>query len=270
MAAAAIRAPRAPARAAKAKPLARWRGRALALAALVAALVLALLAGPAMAQEVTVDLGGGSLTARLAQLFILVTLLSLAPGLAIMITCFPFMVTVLSILRQAIGVQQAPPNMMIVSLALFLTYFVIEPVFQQSWTEGVQPLIDGEISEEEGVSRAFEPFRLFMEDRVDPETLAVMIEASPRRDEIGPEDRPPAPVLIPAFLLSEIQRGFEVGFLIFLPFLIIDLVIASVLMSMGMMMVPPAVVALPFKLAFFVVADGWTLLAGALVRGYAS
>jgi flagellar biosynthetic protein FliP len=243
----------------------RWMRRLLWL---LVALAVLTLAGPVAAQEITVDLGGGSLTARLAQLFVLITLLSLAPGLAIMVTCFPFMVTALSILRQAIGVQQAPPNMMIVSLALFLTYFVIEPVFQQSWEQGVRPLIDGEIAEDVGVQRAFEPFRTFMEGRVDPDTLAVMVEASPVRDSIDPESRPPVSVLIPAFLLSEIQRGFEVGFLIFLPFLIIDLVIASVLMSMGMMMVPPAVVALPFKLAFFVVADGWTLLAGALVRGY--
>ncbi len=240
--------------------------------ALVAAALAALVAGPAAAQAVTIDLGaeGGSLTARLAQLFILITLLSLAPGLAIMITCFPFMVTALSILRQAIGVQQAPPNMMIVSLALFLTYFVMAPVVQQSWDEGVRPLLDGTISEEQGVALAFEPFRAFMEGRVDPQTLAVMQEAAPMRDPDAAQERAEIAVLVPAFMLSEIQRGFEVGFLIFLPFLIIDLVIASVLMSMGMMMVPPAVVALPFKLAFFVVADGWALLAGALVRGYAS
>jgi flagellar biosynthetic protein FliP len=244
-------------------PRAAALGIALGLAA-------ALAAGPVLAQAISIDLGagGGSLTARLAQLFVIVTLLSLAPGLAIMVTCFPFMVTTLSILRQAIGVQQAPPNMMIVSLALFLTYFVMEPVFTEAWTAGVQPIIDGTLSEEEGVARAFAPFRAFMEGRVDPDTLAVMIEAAPARDRIDPDAPPAIAVLIPSFLLSEIQRGFEVGFLIFLPFLVIDLVIASVLMSMGMMMVPPAVVALPFKLAFFVVADGWTLLAGALVRGY--
>jgi flagellar biosynthetic protein FliP len=234
------------------------------------ALLIALAAAPAAAQQVSVDLGGGSLTARLAQLFVLVTLLSLAPGLAIMVTCFPFMVTVLSILRQAIGVQQAPPNMMIVSLALFLTYFVIEPVARQSWSEGVEPLIAGSVTEEEGVRRAFEPFRVFMEGRVDEGTLEIILDAAPEGAAAGEDGRPPVAALVPAFMLSEIQRGFEVGFLIFLPFLVIDLVIASVLMSMGMMMVPPAVVALPFKLAFFVVADGWALLAGALVRGYAA
>jgi flagellar biosynthetic protein FliP len=228
---------------------------------------------PALAQEISIDLGGesGSLTARLAQLFVLITLLSLAPGLAIMVTCFPFMVTVLSILRQAIGVQQAPPNMMIVSLALFLTYFVMEPVVREAWEAGIGPLLAGDVAEMDGVRAAFIPFRDFMAMRVDADTLAVMLEAAAQRmAEVEASGETPVAVLIPAFLLSEIQRGFEVGFLIFLPFLIIDLVIASVLMSMGMMMVPPAVVSLPFKLAFFVIADGWTLLAGALVRGYGS
>lgn len=197
----------------------------------------------------------------------LLTLLSLAPGLAIMITCFPFMVTVLSILRQAIGVQQAPPNMMIVSLALFLTYFVMEPVFREAWAAGVQPLLDGTLEPEAAFAATMGPFRIFMEGRVDPDTFAMLNDLAPDRTEPG---APPAlSVLIPSFLLSEIQRGFEVGFLVFLPFLIIDLVIAAILMSMGMMMVPPAVVALPFKLAFFVLADGWTLLAGAMVRSYA-
>jgi flagellar biosynthetic protein FliP len=221
----------------------------------------------ALAQEVTVDFGDGSLTARTLQLFILLTLLSLAPGLAIMLTCFPFMVTVLSILRQAIGVQQAPPNMMIVSLALFLTYFVMEPVFMEAWSTGAKPLIDGVIEPDEAFARSLAPFRVFMDSRVDPDTLNAMLAVAPDRP-AGPDGRPPLSVLIPSFLLSEIQRGFEVGFLIFIPFLVIDLVVAAVLMSMGMMMVPPAMISLPFKLAFFVVADGWSLLGGALVRSY--
>ncbi len=221
----------------------------------------------ALAQNFSVDFGeDGSLTLRSIQIFVLITLLSLAPGLAIMITCFPFMVTVLSILRQAIGVQQAPPNMMIVSLALFLTYFVMEPVFQEAWATGVRPLLDGEISPEDAFATTIAPFRVFMEGRVDPDTFAMLNDLAPNRAE--PNEASPLSVLIPSFLLSEIQRGFEVGFLVFLPFLIIDLVIAAILMSMGMMMVPPAVVALPFKLAFFVLADGWTLLAGAMVRSY--
>ena len=222
--------------------------------------------GPSLAQDFAFQIGGDSLSLRAVQMFVLLTLLSLAPGLAIMVTCFPFMITVLSILRQAIGVQQAPPNMMIVSLALFLTWFVMEPVFSESWEAGVEPLLQETISMEEGFRLSIAPFRTFMEGRVTPETLVMMIDISPT--EVGTNERVPLSILLPSFLLGEIQRGFEVGFLIFLPFLLIDLIIAAVLMSMGMMMVPPAVVSLPFKLAFFVIADGWTLLAGALVRSY--
>lgn len=222
------------------------------------------------AQQFSIDLGEGtSFSLRTVQLVLLVTILSLAPGLAIMVTCFPFMVTVLSILRQAIGVQQAPPNMMIVSLALFLTYFVMEPVFSEAWTKGIEPMIAGELDPEQAFAPVIAPFRFFMEERADPETVDVLREAAPWAQEVQATGLP-LPVLVPAFLLSEIKRGFEVGFLIFLPFLVIDLVIAAILMSMGMMMVPPAVVSLPFKLAFFVIADGWSLLAGAMVRSYAS
>jgi flagellar biosynthesis protein FliP len=249
---------------------ARCPARRCAHAAAGALLALALLSpDAAAAQAFSVDLGGsdGSLSLRTVQIFILITLLSLAPGLAIMVTCFPFMVTVLSILRQAIGVQQAPPNMMIVSLALFMTYFVMEPVFSDAWSAGIQPMLDGALDPEQAVGPVMDPFRAFMEARVSPRTLGMMLEAAPRVPAAGEEL--PLSILVPSFLLSEIQRGFEVGFLIFLPFLVIDLVIAAVLMSMGMMMVPPAIVSLPFKLAFFVIADGWTMLAGAMVRSYA-
>ncbi|MEM6438981.1 MAG: flagellar type III secretion system pore protein FliP [Pseudomonadota bacterium] len=234
------------------------------------------LAGPAAAQEVTIDLGGeDSLTLRAVQLFAVVTLLSLAPALAVMITCFPFMVTVLSILRTAIGLQQSPPNMLIVSLALFLTWFVMAPIFETAWAEGVQPFVDATLDVETAAERTLAPFRGFMAARVDPDALAALADAALPADAAaqaaaqgqGPQDAPLS-LLTPAFMLSEISRAFEIGFLIYLPFLIIDLVVASILMSMGMMMVPPAVVSLPFKLAFFVVADGWSLLAGALVRGY--
>jgi len=239
--------------------------------------VLVLFAGPAVAQSLTIDLGGGdaggplsgTVTGRIVQLFVIVTLLSLAPGIAIMVTCFPFVVTVLSILRQGIGLQQAPPNMLIVSLALFLTYFVMEPVFSRAWAEGLGPLLDGAITPAEGWERGTEPFRLFMEGRVRPEAVAELAAVAPGREvALAPGDRAPLDILVPAFMLSELERAFEIGFTIFLPFLIIDLVVASVLMSMGMMMVPPIVVSLPLKLAFFVIADGWSLLAGALVEGY--
>lgn len=223
------------------------------------------LAHPALAQSVQFDMGNGSLSLQSVQLFVLLTLLSLAPGIAMMVTCFPFMVTVLSILRQAIGVQQAPPNMMIVSLAIFLTWFVMAPVFTQAWDTGVVPLMDGTIDTQTALTNVLTPFRAFMLGRVQPETLDLMINSAPAAI---PGGETPLSVLVPSFLLSEIQRGFEIGFLVFLPFLIIDLVIAAVLMSMGMMMVPPAVIALPFKLAFFVLADGWALIAGALVQSY--
>ena len=208
----------------------------------------------------------GSLALRAIQLFVLVTLLSLAPAIAVMATCFPFMVTVLSILRTAVGLQQSPPNMLIVSLALFLTWFVMAPVFETAWAEGVVPLLEERVSLETAAVNALGPFRAFMAARVDGDTLAALAEVAPRAADPGGET--PLSVLAPAFLLSEIARAFEIGFLIYLPFLLIDLVAASILMSMGMMMVPPVVVSLPFKLAFFVVADGWSLLAGALVRGY--
>lgn len=198
----------------------------------------------------------------------LLTALSLAPGLAIMVTCFPFIVTVLSILRQSIGLQQSPPNMLIVSLAMFLTWFVMDPVLRDFWEVAGRPLQDGEISLAEAFERGSGPFRAFMELRTDPETLAGLAEVAPATISDQSSAGPPLSLLVPSFMLSEIQRAFEIGFLVSLPFLVIDLVVSAVLMSMGMMMVPPAVVALPFKLAFFVVVDGWGMIAGALVRSY--
>jgi len=223
---------------------------------------------PALAQDFTLNLGDGtSVSARSIQLILLLTVLSLAPGLAIMVTCFPFVVTVLSILRQAIGLQQAPPNMLIVSLALFLTWYVMDPVFTEAWTNGLGPLSREELELGPAITQTLAPFRAFMAARLDPATFAHLAELRP---DAMPASLPEAPlsVLVPAFMLSEIKLAFEIGFLVFLPFLIIDLVVAAVLMSMGMMMVPPAIVSLPFKLAFFVVADGWSLIAAALVRSY--
>jgi flagellar biosynthetic protein FliP len=237
--------------------------------------VLLFLAGPAAAQDITISLGAdGSLATRSIQLLILVTVLSLVPGLAVMITCFPFIVTVLSILRQAIGLQQSPPNMLIVSLALFLTYFVMEPVFTEAWQRGAEPFSSGTVELEPAFRAALAPFRGFMAARVDDETYRSLAALRPAAGVTGVTNsaeltgESPLSILVPSFLLSEIARAFQIGFLIFLPFLIIDLVVAAILMSMGMMMVPPAIVSLPFKLAFFVVADGWTLVSGALVRSY--
>ncbi|MGQ0564879.1 MAG: flagellar type III secretion system pore protein FliP [Gemmobacter sp.] len=239
---------------------------AVAVSGLAVALLVSW-AGVAQAQAITLDLGdGASVSGRVVQLFLLVTVLSLVPGLAVMVTCFPFIVTVLSILRQAIGLQQAPPNMLIVSLALFLTWFVMDPVFTEAWTNGIEPLTRDAIPVEQAITATLAPFRLFMAARLDPDTFAALAALRPDAPPLSPDAT--LSLLVPSFLLSEVQRAFEIGFLIFLPFLIIDLVVAAVLMSMGMMMVPPAVVALPFKLAFFVVADGWTLISGALVRSY--
>jgi flagellar biosynthetic protein FliP len=237
----------------------------------VALVLLALMTGAAQAQELAINLGDEtSLSARTFQIIALITVLSIAPGLAVMITCFPFMVTVLSILRQGIGLQQSPPNMLIISLALFLTYFVMDPVFREAWSVGVQPMVDGALTLEEGFWAALEPFIRFMQARTNPETLERLGNLRMETAGIEPFElsAPPISVLIPSFLLSEIEKAFQIGFLIFLPFLIIDLIVAAILMSMGMMMVPPAIVSLPFKLAFFVVADGWTLISEALLRSY--
>ena len=222
-----------------------------------------------LSQDISISLGDdGSLATRTIQIFVLVTVLSLVPGLAIMITCFPFIVTVLSILRQAIGLQQSPPNMLIISLALFLTYFIMEPVFMEAWIKGAQPFSEGRLDIEPAFTAAIEPFRIFMANRIDPDTFTHL--ATLREETVGVDlsNSSPLSLLVPSFLLSEVERAFQIGFLVFLPFLIIDLVVAAILMSMGMMMVPPAIVSLPFKLAFFVVADGWTLISGALVRSY--
>jgi len=223
----------------------------------------------AEAQSISIDLGGeGSLTATSVQLFLLITVLSLAPGIAIMVTCFPFFVTVLSILRQAIGLQQSPPNMLIVSLALFLTYFVMEPVFAEAWASGIAPMLDEAIPIDEAFSKTIAPFRTFMAARLDAETFNTIQALKPDPPAAVDVNVAPLSVLVPSFLLSEVSRAFQIGFIVFLPFVIIDLVVAAILMSMGMMMVPPAVVSLPFKLGFFVVADGWSLIASALVNGY--
>ncbi|MEM1409348.1 MAG: flagellar type III secretion system pore protein FliP [Pseudomonadota bacterium] len=196
----------------------------------------------------------------------LITLLSIAPGILMMVTCFPFIMIVFSFIRQALSLQTAPPAMMLTSLAIFLTYFIMEPIVQDAWTIGIKPVMDGEMTEIDGIEAAMGPFRAFMATRVDEETLLRLADAVSRPiDDIPSSD---LSLLIPSFMLSEITRAFQIGFAIFLPFLIIDLVVASVLMAMGMMMVPPTIVALPFKVAFFVLADGWVRITEALLRGY--
>lgn len=235
----------------------------------MAATCLVLSALPAQAQDVSITLGDdGSLATRSVQLLVLITILSIVPGIAIMVTCFPFIVTVFAILRQAIGLQQSPPNMLLVSLALFLTYFVMEPVFIDAWNSGIDPLLNDDLPLEQAFVQTMDPLRAFMSARIASDTFAALVDLRPDIDALVPPEEAPLSIIIPSFLLSEMERAFQVGFLIFIPFLIIDLVVAAVLMSMGMMMVPPAIVSLPFKLAFFVVADGWALIASSLVRSY--
>lgn len=223
----------------------------------------------AQQQSTTIDIQGVSLTTTSMSLIGLLTILSLAPAILMMVTCFPFMVTVLAIVRQAIGLQQSPPNMLMVGLALFLTWFVMEPVFMQSWQQGLQPFSEEEIEFDEAFDKTTTPFYNFMLARVDPDVLNTIQTSVPNQSaaSLDPQ-RPKLSHLMVSFLISELTRAFKIGFLIFLPFLIIDMVVSAVLMSMGMMMVPPSMVALPFKLGFFAMADGWTMIAIGLTQGY--
>jgi flagellar biosynthetic protein FliP len=242
--------------------------RRLILAAM-AGMATALLAGPVLAQSLNIDLGGNpaSATSRIIQLIALTTVLSVAPSILVMITSFTRFVVVLGFLRQALGTQQAPPNTVMVSLAMFLTAFVMAPTFEKAWETGIQPVMDGHLDEMEGFERAVKPFHAFMIKHARDQDLKLFMDLARAKEVVNPEDVP-LKALIPAFMISELRRAFEIGFLIFLPFLIIDMVIASVLMSMGMMMIPPAMISLPFKLIFFVMVDGWYLVVGSLVQSY--
>jgi len=231
---------------------------------------IALAVSPAAAQDISVNFGqGAGLTERVIQLIALVTVLSLAPSILVMVTSFTRIVVVLSLLRTALGTATAPPNTVIVSLAMFLTAFVMWPTFTSAYDAGIRPLMANEITAEQAFDRAADPFRVFMMKNVREKDLKLFSDLSgqPRPDKA--EDMS-LRVLVPSFMISELKRAFEIGFLLFLPFLIIDLVVASVLMSMGMMMLPPVVVSLPFKLIFFVLVDGWHLVAGSLVQSYGS
>ncbi len=201
------------------------------------------------------------------QIIILMTVLSLAPAILIMMTSFTRIVIVLSFLRTAIGLQQTPPNAVLVGLALFLTVFIMAPALETAYREGLQPMLAEEIDEAEAFSRASAPLRAFMLRQVRPDDVALFVEIARQEPPASPDDVS-LRVLLPAFMISELRRAFEIGFLLFVPFLVIDLVVASVLMSMGMMMLPPVVVSLPFKLIFFVLVDGWRLVAGSLVESF--
>jgi flagellar biosynthetic protein FliP len=242
--------------------------RPLALALLAAAI-----AGPAAAQSVSIDLGaagGAGNTSRLVQLTALIGLLALAPSLLVMATAFARIVMVLSLLRSAIGAQGIPPNPVLVGLALFLTFFVMQPTMERSWAEGLEPMMAGRMGEMEGLKTAAEPFRTFMTAQAREADLSLFRDlAREPAAEAGVEAEPVAwRVLFPAFLVGELKRAFEIGFLVFLPFLVIDMVVANLLMSLGMMMLPPSAVSLPMKLIFFVLVDGWRLISSGLVQGF--
>ncbi len=244
----------------------RWAHTALALAG---AAVLLTLSPEALAQTFSLDMGdqSGSATARIIQLIALITVFSLAPSMLVMVTSFTRIVIVLSFLRTAMGTQQTPPNQVLVSLALFLTAFIMMPTLEASYDAGIKPLIEGEITEFEAFDRSIVPFRTFMMSYVREQDLTLFIDVSGVPDDEARAEMPMR-VLVPAFMISELRRAFEIGFLIFLPFLIIDMVVASVLMSMGMMMLPPIIIALPFKIIFFVLVDGWFMIVGSLVRSF--
>jgi flagellar biosynthesis protein FliP len=238
--------------------------RLLGLAAL-----LLFAATPAVAQSLSVDLGGenGSVTGRLIEIVVVMTVLSVVPGLLVTVTSFTRIIVVLSFLRTALGVQQTPPNTVIVSLAIFLTTFVMAPTLQRAYDEGVQPLIAEKISQEDALAKTVAPFHEFMMAHVREQDLGLFMGLGKIPAVEAPADTP-FRALLPAFLISELRRAFEIGFLLFLPFLIIDIVVASLIMSMGMVSLPPSIISLPFKLVFFVMIDGWYLVSGALVQSF--
>lgn len=219
------------------------------------------------------DDNAASFSGRLIQLFALITVLSIAPGLLVMATSFTRFVIVFSMLRSALGLNQTPPNIVLNGMALFMTLFVMQPVFDDAWEAGLQPLLNNEISEEEAISRIGQPFHNFMLANVREKDLILFRElAGDDAPDIMPEDT--AEIgwreLVPAFMISELRRAFTIGFLLYLPFIAIDLIVASVLMSAGMIMLPPVIVSLPFKIIFFVLIDGWYLLAGSLMESYST
>src|SRR6476469_3528542 len=248
-----------------------WTFGLAARGSAIAASLLALAIGgssTALAQTMTFDLGQGTgVSERALQLVALITLLSLAPAALVMVTSFTRIVVVLSLLRSAIGAPTAPPNAVIVSLALLLTAFVMAPTLRTVYDTAVTPLLANQIQAQQAFERGSQPIRSFMLQHVRDKDLELFMNMSREPRPATPEATP-LTTLIPAFMISELRRAFEIGFLLYIPFLIIDLVVASILMSMGMMMLPPVTVALPFKLIFFVLVDGWSLVAGSLVQSY--
>ncbi len=230
----------------------------------------------AMAQNLSINVDGQeAASGTIFRMIMLITVLSLAPSILMMVTSFTRIIVVLSLLRSAIGIQQTPPNVVLVSLAMFLTFFIMQPTFEASYDKGIKPLIDGDVEEMEGMKLAAEPFREFMVKHARDDDIELFLELSGEADKVaqdianaGTPAAVPYRALIPAFMISELRRAFEIGFLIFIPFLIIDMVVASILMSMGMMMLPPVLISLPFKIIFFVLIDGWAMLSESLVKSF--
>ncbi len=233
---------------------------------------LALLAttSPAYAQNVDLNAlipaGGASASGRIIEMVAILTVLSVAPGLLIMVTSFTRFIVALSFLRAGLGMQSAPANLVLISLALFMTFFVMAPTFDRAWENGLQPLMDNKISQQQALTAVVEPFREFMLSQVRDKDIALFESLSKGRFDVSDRSKVDLKLLIPAFMISELRRGFEIGFLIVLPFLVIDMIVATLTMSMGMMMLPPSVISLPIKVMFFVLIDGWNLLIGSLVR----
>ena len=222
----------------------------------------------AFAQSLSLDLGqGADSTGRIIQIMLLMTVLTLAPSILIMVTSFTRIVIVLSFVRTALGTQQTPPNQVLISLAMFLTFFIMMPTFEKVYDNGIQPLMEGRISEAEAFERSAEPIRDFMMRHVREKDLLLFADLSGTADE-EIRKQMPLRILVPSFMISELRRAFEIGFLVFIPFLIIDMVVAAVLMAMGMMMLPPIIIALPFKIVFFVLVDGWFMIVGSLVKSF--
>jgi flagellar biosynthesis protein FliP len=225
---------------------------------------------PAAAQNLDLNAlipaGGVTASGRIMELVAILTVLSVAPGLLIMVTSFTRFIVALSFLRSGLGLQSAPANLVLISLSLFMTFFVMAPTFDRAWQNGLKPLMDNQISQQDALGAVVEPFREFMLSQVREKDVALFESLSKGRFDVAERSKADLRLLIPAFMISELRRGFEIGFLIVLPFLVIDMIVATLTMSMGMMMLPPSVISLPVKIMFFVLIDGWNLLIGSLVR----
>ncbi len=237
----------------------------------VALLIVSAMAAKAQVPDLNslIPQGSGTVSSRIIQIVALLTVLSVAPGLLVMVTSFTRFAVALSFLRSGLGLQSTPANLILISLSLFMTFYVMAPTFERAWDDGVRPLMNNSMTEEEAFGKITGPFREFMMSQVREKDLKLFEDLArdnfKTKDQVKGEIR----VLIPAFMISELRRGFEMGFLIALPFLVIDMIVSTLTMSMGMMMLPPSVIALPIKILFFILIDGWNLLIGSLVRSYA-